>query len=147
MLDELAALAEEHVLGPAQPDALGAEPTGAGGVRRGVRVGADLQAAVLVGVLDEAGDGADQLVLAAPLVALEPPDHERVLDRDLALEDLAGRAVDRDHVALVDDVSPSRVVKRPLPRRRRRASRRRRRRCGPCRGRRRRRATSCRRAR
>ena len=32
VLDELAAVAEEHVLGPAQSDPLRAEPAGAGGV-------------------------------------------------------------------------------------------------------------------
>ena len=40
---------EEHVLGAAQADALGAELAGLGGVVGGVGVGADLQAAVLVG--------------------------------------------------------------------------------------------------
>ena len=39
VLDQLAPLAEEHVLGAAQPDALGAEPPGAGGVLGGVGVG------------------------------------------------------------------------------------------------------------
>ena len=42
-------LAEEHVLGAAQADALGAELAGLGGVRRGVGVGADLERADLVG--------------------------------------------------------------------------------------------------
>ena len=41
VLDQLAALAEEHVLGAAQADALGAEPAGAGGVLGGVGVGPD----------------------------------------------------------------------------------------------------------
>ena len=40
-LDQLAPVAEEHVLGTAQADALGAEAAGARGVRTGVGVGAD----------------------------------------------------------------------------------------------------------
>ncbi len=46
VLDELAPLAEEHVLGAAETDALGAEPAGAGGVVGVVGVGADLHPAV-----------------------------------------------------------------------------------------------------
>ena len=51
-----AALAEEHVLGAAQPDALGAEAAGPGGVVRGVGVGADPQPAGAVGVGHDPGD-------------------------------------------------------------------------------------------
>ena len=40
-LDVLAAVTEEHVLGAAQPDALGTEPAGPLGVLRGVGVGPD----------------------------------------------------------------------------------------------------------
>ena len=40
---------EEHMLGTAQADALGAELTGLGGVVGGIGIGADLQAAELVG--------------------------------------------------------------------------------------------------
>ena len=50
VLDELAALAEEHVLGAAQADALGAEPPGPGGVLGGVGVRAHPQPAYVVGV-------------------------------------------------------------------------------------------------
>ena len=39
VLDQLAALAEEHVLGADQADAAGAEPAGPGAVLAGVRVG------------------------------------------------------------------------------------------------------------
>ena len=53
VLHQLAALAEEHVLGAAQPDALGAEAAGPGGVLGGVGVGAHLQAARAVGVLHQ----------------------------------------------------------------------------------------------
>ena len=44
-LDQLAAVAEEHVLGAAQADALGAEPAGAQRVLGVVRVGAHPQPA------------------------------------------------------------------------------------------------------
>ena len=64
VLDELAPLAEEHVLGAAQPDALGAEAPGAPGVLRGVGVGAHPQAAAGVRPLDQVGDGGDDLVVA-----------------------------------------------------------------------------------
>ena len=58
-LDELAALTEEHVLGAAQADALGAEPTGAGGIRRVVGVGAHLHPAAPVGDGHQPVDGGD----------------------------------------------------------------------------------------
>ena len=46
-------VAEEHVLGAAQADPLGAELAGLGGVLRGVGVGADLERADLVGPLHQ----------------------------------------------------------------------------------------------
>ena len=60
-LDELAALAEEHVLGAAQADALGAEPAGPRGVRGVVGVGAHLQPAELVGAAHQPVDRAHQV--------------------------------------------------------------------------------------
>ena len=58
VLDQLAPVAEEHVLGPAQADALGPEPAGARGVLGGVGVRADLHPAGRVGVLHQADHGA-----------------------------------------------------------------------------------------
>ncbi len=63
VLDQLAALAEEHVLGPAQADALGAEPAGAGGVLGGVGVGAHPEPAYVVGVLHHAVDRVDDVLV------------------------------------------------------------------------------------
>ncbi len=82
-------LLEEHVLGPAQADALRPEGSGTLGVARVVRVGPDLQAPDLIGPGQERG----QVVLV--LVA-------RLDGGQLPGEDLAGGAVDADHVALVD---------------------------------------------
>src|SRR5690606_3452778 len=101
VLDELAAVAEEHVLGPAQPDALGAEPDRPGGVLGVVGVGPHAQPALGVGVPHDAVDGLDQLVLG--LGALEVLDHGGVDHRHLAEVDLAAGAVDGDDVALADD--------------------------------------------
>ena len=50
VLDQLAALAEEHVLGPDQADALRAEPPGPRAVRAVVGVGVHAEAARRVGV-------------------------------------------------------------------------------------------------
>ena len=61
-LDELAAVAEEHVLGAAQADALGAEAAGPRGVLGGVGVGAHPQPAPLVGVAMIRCTACDQVV-------------------------------------------------------------------------------------
>ena len=75
---------EEHVLGAAQADALGAERTGLDGVLGRVGVGADLERADLVGPRHELGEMAG----------------DRGIDgRHLADHDIAGRAVDRDEIA------------------------------------------------
>ena len=75
---------EEHVLGAAQSDPLGAERTGLDGVLGRVGVGADLERADLVGPGHELGEMAG----------------DRGIDgRNLADHDIAGRAVDRDEVA------------------------------------------------
>ena len=79
-----AVLAEEHVLGAAQADALGAELAGLGGVGRGVGVGADLQLAALVGPAHQRGEVAG---------------HGRGDGRHLADHHVAGRAVDGDELA------------------------------------------------
>ena len=91
------------MLGAAQADALRAEPAGPGGVLGGVGVGAHRHPARAVGVAHQPVDGDDQVVAARrsrPL--LEVAHDRRVDDRHLAEEDLAGGAVDRDDVALVD---------------------------------------------
>ena len=98
LLDQLASLAEEHVLGAAQADALGAEPPGAGGVLGGVGVGAHPQPAGTVGVRHDPGDRVGEVVVE--LLALEVAYDDRVGDRHGAGEHLAGGAVDRDDVAL-----------------------------------------------
>ena len=80
-------LAEEHVLGPAQPDPLGAELAGLGRVLGGVGVGADLERADLVGPFHQGGEVARD---------------RRGDGRHLADHDVAGRAVDREVVAGLD---------------------------------------------
>jgi hypothetical protein len=79
---------EEHVLGAAQADALGAEAAGALGVARVVGVGPHAQAADLVGPLEQR---------AQVLLALEVG----IVGGELTEEDLAGAAVDRDPLPLV----------------------------------------------
>ena len=142
VLDQLAAVAEEHVLGAAQADALGAEPAGPGGVLGGVGVRAHPQPAYGVGVRHEPATASTRSLV--DVLALEVAHHQRVGDRHLAGEHLAGGAVDRDHVALVA-ASARRARASFLRSASRRAPPRRRRRCGPCRGPPRRRARSCRR--
>ena len=61
ILDQLAALAEEHVLGPDQAYPFGPEPAGAGGVRAVVRVGEHAQPAPGVGVGHDPVHRADEL--------------------------------------------------------------------------------------
>ena len=81
---------EEHVLGAAQADALGAELAGVGGVLAGVGVGAhaELALADLVGPLE------DGVELGRRLGGLE---------LHLAQHDLAAGAVEADDVAFLDD--------------------------------------------
>ena len=75
VLDELAPLAEEHVLGAAQADALGPEPAGARGVLGRVGVRADLHPAGGVGVLHQPDHGLDEGLV--DLLALEVAHHRR----------------------------------------------------------------------
>ena len=77
---------EEHVLGAAQADALGAELARLTCIARGVGVGAHAQPALGVGPAHERGEGAGQLRLA----------HLGAAD-----DHLPGAAVDGDDVALV----------------------------------------------
>ena len=62
VLDQLAALAEEHVLGADQADAGGAEPAGPLAVRAGVRVGMHAEAALRVRVHHDPVHGPDQVI-------------------------------------------------------------------------------------
>ena len=98
------ALAEEHVLGAAQPDAFGAEGDGVGALVRLIGVGAHLQPALAVRPLHE---------LRVLLVhrrrfridaAIDEHAHDFAgLRRHAAEEHLAGGAVDRDVIALLED--------------------------------------------
>ena len=81
---------EEHMLGAAQADALGAEGHRLLGVARGVGVGAHLEGAGRVGPAHEAGEVAGDGGLDG---------------RDLAVIDVAGGAVQGDEVALVIDLA------------------------------------------
>jgi hypothetical protein len=78
-------VAQEHVLGAAQPDALGAEPARLGGVVGQVGVGADPETPEAVGPLED---------------GLERPRRLGGHDGHRAQHHLAGRAVDGDDVAL-----------------------------------------------
>ena len=111
-LDQGAALAQEHVLGAAQADALGAELDGALGVEGGVGVGAHAQAADLVGVGEDEVHGPDELAGALVVPGGRQPRLEalgevggdgRVGDGHLAAEDLAGLPVDGDDVLARQD--------------------------------------------
>ena len=84
------ALREEHVLGTAKPDALGAELAGLLGVARRIGVGADFKFAELVGPHHDATELADD---------------GRVDRRDDAVVDIAGRAVDGEPVALLEGLA------------------------------------------
>jgi len=79
-------VAEEHVLGATEADALGAELAGALRVFGQIRVRAHAQASVAVGPAENRAEVTGRLGCD---------------DRDLAERDLAGGTGDRDHVALV----------------------------------------------
>ena len=94
---------EEHVLGAAQADALGAELAGPLGILRRVGVRANLQRAILVGPVHHRGEVAGELRRlrgdrAGHHFAGRAVDRERVVVRErLAADfDLAGLLVDRD---------------------------------------------------
>ena len=123
-------LAEEHVLGAAEADALRAELACLRGVVGVVGVRAHPEAAQAVGPLE------DRLE-----VLVDRGRHER----NLADDDAAGAAVDRDHVAFAQLVPAD--ADASWRRRRCRGRRSRRRTACPCRARRQPRARSCRRAR
>ncbi|CAM5529829.1 hypothetical protein SNARM312S_07686 [Streptomyces narbonensis] len=110
-LDVLAALTEEHVLGAAQADALGAEAAGAQRVLGVVGVGADAQPADAVRVGHDAVHGGDELVGvvgAGVHAALEVLDDRGRHDGYLTEVHLAGGAVDGDDVALLDNLAVGR---------------------------------------
>ena len=118
-LDDRQPVAEEHVLGAAEPDALGAEAARHLRVVREVGVGAHAERAELVG---------------PPEHDLERPARLRRDHRHRAEDDLAGGAVDRDHVALAHDRVA--VARNCCPARRSRARSRRTPPACPCRARR-----------
>ena len=126
-LDQDAAVAEEHVLGAAQPDALRAEAPGPGGVLGGVGVGPHPQPPGRVGVAEEPvarpapGRRSPRPRRRRPRRALPPGSARPVSSRrHVAEEHLAGRAVDGDHVALGHTTSPSGAATRAVRARRRR---------------------------
>ena len=82
-----AVLVEEHVLGAAEADALGAETHGGLRVGRRIGIGAHAEAAHLVGPADQRGEIVGELRL----------DHV-----DAAGQHLAGRAVDGDEIAFLE---------------------------------------------
>ena len=65
------------MLGPAQPDALRAEPAGAHGVRGGVCVRLDAEAPDAVRVREEPVDGGDDRLAVGHLAGLDVPGHRR----------------------------------------------------------------------
>ena len=97
------ALTEEHVLGAAEADALGAEGNRVGGLIGLIGVGADVDLAHAVGPLH---DLLVHLVHRGVLRIESPVDehlqHLARARRDVAEHHLAGRAVDRDVIALAD---------------------------------------------
>ena len=93
-LDDLLAVAQEHVLGAVETDALGAEVAGQLGVLGVVSVGADAEDAAAGGVAtDLVGPLEDGLEVAGELGAHQGHG---------AQDDVAGGAVDGDDVALVE---------------------------------------------
>ena len=89
---------EEHVLGAAEADSLGAEVSRHFGVFRRVGVGPDAQPLVAIGKFHQGAEVAGQLGF---------------LGRHLAEENVAGRAVERDPVAFVPRLVADRH--RPCP--------------------------------
>ena len=94
---------EEHVLGPAEADALGAERDGLGRLVGQVRVGADAELAELVRPFHQLG----VLLVDLRLLRLERFLDQHLHDlarprRRLAGEDFAGEAVEADPVAVLE---------------------------------------------
>src|ERR1700761_2144639 len=105
VLDQLAALAQEHVLGTDQAYPFGPEPACPGGVRAVVRVGEHAQPAPGVGVGHDPVHRADELAVLAGVraqLSLEVAHDRGRYDRYLAEVDLTAGAVDGDDVALGD---------------------------------------------
>ncbi len=101
LFDQLAPLAEEHVLGTAQSDALRAEPPGTRRVLGGVGVGPHLQPPHRVGVVQSTCDGGDRAVRV--LAALQVAHRRGVDERCGARVDVTRGSVHRDDGALRDD--------------------------------------------
>ncbi len=103
VLHEPAPLAEEHVLGPGT----GRCPERRTGGPRGVLGGVGVACGPAAGGRRRHGPsgGRRPRPAARRVLALEVADDVRVGDRHLAVEHLAGRAVDGDDVALVDGLA------------------------------------------
>ncbi len=100
------------MLGPAQADPLGPEPTGTSSVLGGVGVRAYPEPAYVVGVLHDPVDRLHDVLV--DVVALEVAHHRGVDHGHGPQEDLTGGAVDRDHVTLVDRVAAADLGATPL---------------------------------
>ena len=105
VLDEQAAFAEEHVLGAAQADALGPEAraraaSSALSALARTCIRRCRSATVMSRSTARTTSGPPS---STDMVPLEVADHGGGAHRDLAQEDLAGGAVDRDGVALAHD--------------------------------------------
>ena len=103
VLDELASLAEEHVLGAAQPDPLGAEAPGADRRPPGVSALVRTSSRRLASACSMSRATAST---SSSSRAASSPSNQRTTRESctghLALEHLAGGPVDRDEVALLD---------------------------------------------
>ncbi len=104
-----AILLEEHVLGPAQADALRAEEPRDPRVLRGVRIRPDAELAHLIGPFEEPVELAEHERVLGPHRSLEQHlDHLGRARLDPAAENLAGGAVDRDPIAFTERPFPAR---------------------------------------
>ena len=113
--DRNAPFAEEHVLGAAQPDALGAEGVGEFGLIRLIRVRAYPEAAELVGPGQQLLEPAIETRLAGVEPAVDDLEDLARLRRDLRDLHFTAEAVERDVVAFLhglagDTESLSRLV-------------------------------------
>jgi hypothetical protein len=95
---------EEHVLGAAEPDALGAEVAGDPRVARRIGVGAHLEAAVLVRPPHQLREALVRRRIRRRQHPIDHAHHLARLCREVAEKHAPGPAVERDPIALGDDV-------------------------------------------